>query len=55
MFAPPSANFNNCLCLNGFGEITSTLNNFYGGTGSLSPLYEIGGQRSGQLTLKLQF
>jgi hypothetical protein len=56
MFAPPSANFNNNLQLPGFGEITSTLNNFlYEGPGTLSPLYQIGGQRSGQLTLKLQF
>jgi hypothetical protein len=56
MFAPPSANFNNNLYFNGFGEITSTLNNFlYEGPGTLSPLYQIGGQRSGQLTLRLQF
>jgi hypothetical protein len=56
MFAPPSANFNNFLQSGGFGRITSTLNNFVGGTGtSLSPLYEIGGPRSGQLSLKLQF
>jgi hypothetical protein len=56
MFAPPSANRNNFLQNGGFGQITSTLNNFVGGTGfSLSPLYEIGGPRSGQLSLKLQF
>jgi hypothetical protein len=56
MFAPPSANFNNYLQLPGFGEITSTLNDFlYEGPGTLSPLYQIGGQRSGQLTLRLQF
>jgi hypothetical protein len=56
IFAPPSANFNNYLQLPGFGEITSTLNNFlYSGPGTLSPLYQIGGQRSGQLTLRLQF
>ena len=56
MFAPPSANFNNRIYFSGFGEITSTLNNFlYGGPGSLSPLYQIGGQRSGQLSLRLQF
>jgi hypothetical protein len=62
MFGPPSANFNNLLYHGGFGEITSTLNNYlsgvtfgsYGG-GGLSPLYQIGGQRSGQLTLRLQF
>jgi hypothetical protein len=56
MFADPSANFNNFLSAPGFGAITSTLNNFlFEGPGTLSPLYQIGGPRSGQLTLKLQF
>ena len=56
MFAPPSANFNNYLTQSSFGIITSTLNNFLsGGPGTLSPLYQIGGPRSGQLTLKLLF
>jgi Carboxypeptidase regulatory-like domain/TonB dependent receptor len=59
MFAPPSANFNNRLPNGGFqpfGTISSTLNNFlYSGVGTLSSLYQIGGPRSGQLTLKLEF
>jgi hypothetical protein len=56
MFAPPSANFNNFLRNAGFGQITATLNNgIGGGPGNLSPLYEIGGPRSGQLSLRLQF
>jgi hypothetical protein len=56
MFAPPSANFNNYFGRSSFGSITSTLNNFLsGGPGTLSPLYQIGGPRSGQLTLKLVF
>src|SRR5208282_1240653 len=56
MFAPPSANFNNLFPGSGFGTITSTLNDFLsGGPGTLSPLYQIGGPRSGQLTLKLVF
>jgi hypothetical protein len=59
IFAPPSANFNNRFPNGGFGPfgtISSTLNNYLsGGPGTLSPLYQIGGPRSGQLTLKLQF
>jgi Carboxypeptidase regulatory-like domain/TonB dependent receptor len=56
MFAPPSANFNNFFPRDGFGTITSTLNNFLsGGPGTLSPLYQIGGPRSGQLSLRLVF
>jgi hypothetical protein len=35
-----------------FGQITQTLNNALGG---LNPLYQVGGPRSGQFTLKLQF
>jgi hypothetical protein len=56
MFADPSANFNNFLPVPGFGAITSTLNNYlFAGPGAMSPLYQIGGPRSGQLSLKLQF
>jgi hypothetical protein len=56
MFADPSANFNNRIYFSSFGEITSTLNDFLSsGAGTLSPLYQIGGQRSGQLSLRLQF
>src|SRR5208282_3485923 len=56
IFAPPSANYNNFLGQSSFGAITSTLNNFlFEGPGTLSPLYQIGGPRSGQLTLKLVF
>jgi Carboxypeptidase regulatory-like domain/TonB dependent receptor len=52
MFAPPSANLGNYLSSPYFGEITDTQNDFYG---SLDPLYQVGGPRSGQLTLRLQF
>jgi hypothetical protein len=41
-----------------FGEATQTLNNFLGGggqNGGLTPLYQIGGPRSIQLALKMQF
>lgn len=56
MFAPPTANFRNQLLISSFGTISSTLNNYlYSGPGTFSPLYQIGGQRSGQLTLRLQF
>ena len=56
MFAPPPANFSNFFPGSSFGAITSTLNNFlYQGAGTLSALYQIGGPRSGQLSLKLQF
>ena len=52
MFAPPPASLNNYINLPSFGQITTTQNEFYGG---LDPLYGIGGPRSGQFTLKLQF
>jgi Carboxypeptidase regulatory-like domain/TonB dependent receptor len=52
MFAPPPADFNNRIDLPSFGQITQTQNEFLGG---LSPLYQVGGPRSGQFTLKLQF
>jgi hypothetical protein len=49
MFTP----YNNIyLELPPFGEITQTLNQ---GLSGLNPLYQVGGPRSGQLTLKLQF
>jgi hypothetical protein len=41
-----------------FGQSTQTLNNYLGGggqSGGLNPLYQIGGPRSIQLALKLQF
>jgi Carboxypeptidase regulatory-like domain/TonB dependent receptor len=38
-----------------FGIATRTLNEQLGGLGGLSPLYQIGGARSIQLTIKLQF
>ena len=41
-----------------FGEATKTLNNFLGGggqNGGLTPLYQLGGPRSMQLALRLQF
>ena len=52
MFAPPPANFNNLTFNPSFGQITATQNEYYGG---LNPLYGLGGPRSGQFTLKLQF
>lgn len=56
MFADPSLTFANRTLSPNFGQITSTLNNlFYQGPGTLTPLYQIGGPRSGQLTLRLQF
>jgi hypothetical protein len=56
MFASPTANFHSFFPSGSLGAITATLNNFLsGGPGILSPLYQIGGQRSGQLTVKLQF
>ena len=62
MFAPPPANFNNRAYGSNFGKITETLNDYLSGVvfgnysgGALSPLYQIGGPRSGQLTLRLQF
>jgi len=49
MFTP----YNNIyLELPSFGDITQTLNQ---GLSGLNPLYQIGGPRSGQLTVKLQF
>jgi hypothetical protein len=41
-----------------FGQATQMLNNYLGGggqNGGLNPLYQIGGPRSMQLALKLQF
>jgi hypothetical protein len=57
MFAPPWYNFNNFVGGPGFGTTTATLNYAYAGgfEGGLAALYQIGGPRSGQLTLKLQF
>jgi hypothetical protein len=52
MFAPPPAGLTNLINLPSFGQITATQNEYYGG---LDPLYGIGGPRSGQFTLKLQF
>ncbi|HTZ49940.1 MAG TPA: TonB-dependent receptor [Verrucomicrobiae bacterium] len=52
MFAPPPDGFNNYINGSGFGQITATQNEYFGG---LNPLYGIGGPRSGQFTLKLQF
>jgi hypothetical protein len=46
MFDPPQANYEKRIYLNGFGTITSTLDNFLRGDnslGSLSPLYQTGG------------
>jgi hypothetical protein len=54
-FANPSGD----LLSNSFGVATTMLNRGLGGTtaggGGFSPLYQIGGPRSGQLALKLQF
>jgi carboxypeptidase family protein/TonB-dependent receptor-like protein len=54
-FANPSGN----LLSSSFGVATTMLNRGLGGTaaggGGFSPLYQIGGPRSGQLALKLQF
>lgn len=53
-FGPPV----NYLTSPQFGEATRTLNNSLGGggqSGGLSPLYQMGGPRSIQLALKLQF
>jgi hypothetical protein len=56
MFAPPSYNFNSFVGRPDFGQITGTINDDLGaGPGALSPLYQIGGPRSGQLSLKLEF
>ena len=56
MFAPPWATYNNRLGNPNLGGTSETLNEAYGGEdGALNPLYEVGGPRSGQLTLKLQF
>jgi len=45
-------NFANHLSNPGFGMATATLNEVLGG---LDPQYQIGGPRSAQLALKLQF
>ena len=50
MFA--ADNFNHALGYPAFGQITQTLNE---NLGPLNPLYQIGGPRSGQLTIKLLF
>ena len=50
MFAADT--FNHVLGYPGFGQITETLNE---DLGLLNPLYQIGGPRSGQLTIKLLF
>ena len=52
MFAPPWATFQNYISAPNLGGTSETLNEAYGG---LSPLYAVGGPRSGQLSLKLQF
>ena len=49
---------NNYLSSPQFGEATQTLNNFLGGggqNGGLTPLYQVGGPRSMQFALRLQF
>lgn len=48
MFSP----YNNYVGLPDFGKVTQTLNQSLSG---LSPLYQIGGPRSGQFSVKLQF
>lgn len=56
MFADPSATFNNRIYVPKFGTVSSTLNNYLaGGPGTLSALYQVGGPRSAQLTLRLEF
>jgi hypothetical protein len=53
-FGPPDNNITDAL----FGYSTATLNNSLGSggaNGGLNPLYQIGGPRSIQLALKLQF
>jgi hypothetical protein len=50
MFAADT--FNHIVGFPGFGQITETLNE---DLGLLNPLYQIGGPRSGQLTIKLLF
>lgn len=55
MFAPPWATFQNRVGVSNLGGTGETLNEAYGGFAGFSPLYEIGGPRSGQLSLKLQF
>jgi outer membrane receptor protein involved in Fe transport len=49
MFSPA---FSNYFGSSSFGQITETMNV---GLGGLNPLYQIGGPRSGQLTIKLTF
>lgn len=48
MFAPP----NNFVGSSGFGTVYDTLNDYLSG---LSPLYQVGGPRSGQFTIKMLF
>ena len=56
MFADPSAGFGNLVYYpDRFGQITSTLNNSLGGGGTLNALYQVGGPRSAQFTLRLEF
>jgi hypothetical protein len=56
MFAGPWANYGTTVgSYAKFGLVATTLNDAYSGAGGLSSLYQIGGPRSGQLTLKLQF
>jgi hypothetical protein len=50
MFAPPT--YKNIHIGGGFGQVTETTNEWLAGQNAL---YEIGGPRSGQLTLKIQF
>lgn len=52
-FADPNRLFND---INSFGQSLQTLGqSLTDGAGGLSPLYQIGGPRSIQLALKLQF
>jgi len=43
---------NSATALPTFGKVTQTPNNALGG---LNPIYQIGGPRSGQITLRLSF
>ncbi|MBV9501553.1 MAG: TonB-dependent receptor [Acidobacteriaceae bacterium] len=56
MFFYPD-DFNNRLGLSSFGLVTQTLNNSLGSPlgGGLNPLYQVGGPRSAQFNLKLDF
>jgi Carboxypeptidase regulatory-like domain/TonB dependent receptor len=55
MFAPPWATFQNRINVPNLGGTSETLNEAYANSVSFSPVYEVGGPRSGQLSLKLQF